>query len=781
MERIIDNKNWTYSFERDWNILHTGKWGDWYIAPKSTVLNKWTNKESTVYENKKRNEPTKSKVWLSVLNPLSNLSNLPWYSNPLQKWPVAPSKSKKDISTSKTLQKPQTNDLNSLDLLDLSYKLNPTSQLGKINTTQKPWVTWGWFMPPTTSWQPAPTRPSFTPSIPNFAQQATTQFETWLRQQENQIFPKVSASESRPMNLFKDEQSAFDKMKQDNLDDQTAFNLIKQRRKDLMWGKSEISSEEWRALLKMQQDWLTTEEALKNLIEFRKQETPDNRPFWQKAWEWAIDFASWNLETLLKYGWNVLDIATLWKAWFWEDVKSMESQNKKLFKESTAFKVGKVMPDVAIATMPLWKAIKWMWLVKWWAVVWGGFWALQPILEKWSDVTVWDIATWAWVWALTWWVTWWVLKWIGKWYNALTKKLPASLQLSWMLNPAKLDSVTNKLIQEWEKAPENVAKWMIDRGIKWDKKTIISTLKDIAWKSKNAVDEVLKTITTKFKVESARKALKNIYDDIKNVSWQEELTASIKWLLTKRWWYTLSELNQIKRYMDDIYNIYKVSWEVSWWLKAQWLDNIRKSIKTFIEKEAEKAWLPNIKLLNNETAVANELARWIEKKDYADTVREFLSPFASRTAWWFIWSQTWPFDNSTPAWKVGNILLWAVVWWATQSTRVKTNVASFLSKLNTKEISVLDQYLISKWEKQLPKSLMQKLWWFFKSNTPLKKSETTKTKTKTKLKTGWFIDFSMNKKIKLTPEEIEYNKNLANKINWWLNKDDVNRQNLLRK
>ena len=52
------------------------------------------------------------------------------------------------------------------------------------------------------------------------------------------------------------------------------------------------------------------------------------------------------------------------------------------------------------------------------------------------------------------------------------------LKLSGLINPAKLEAVTNTLQAEWQKTPENVAKWMMDRGIKWSKEQIININKD---------------------------------------------------------------------------------------------------------------------------------------------------------------------------------------------------------------------------------------------------------------------------------------------------------------
>lgn len=81
--------------------------------------------------------------------------------------------------------------------------------------------------------------------------------------------------------------------------------------------------------------------------------------------------------------------------------------------------------------------------------------------------------------------------------------------------------------------------------------------------------------------------------------------------------------------MDDAYNMFKQSGGETAGLKAEGLRNIRQTIKKTIEEVAEAEGLGNIKMLNNETQIAKGLADGITKKDTADTVREFLSPFSS--------------------------------------------------------------------------------------------------------------------------------------------------------
>jgi hypothetical protein len=116
------------------------------------------------------------------------------------------------------------------------------------------------------------------------------------------------------MNLFSNEEEAFQKMKADNVPDDIAYGMIKDHRKDLMKGNTGLSNIESAALLKMQQDGLSSEDAIRMLDENRKYNPSvpkeDSRPLYKKAGEGAINLMAGNIETVLKYGGNILDLGT---------------------------------------------------------------------------------------------------------------------------------------------------------------------------------------------------------------------------------------------------------------------------------------------------------------------------------------------------------------------------------------------------------------------------------------------------------------------------------------
>ncbi len=526
------------------------------------------------------------------------------------------------------------------------------------------------------------------------------------------LIPTANADYSW-MNLFKDEVEAYSKMKEDGLSDEEAHNLIKDRRKDLMWGNTKLSQDESRALLKMQQDWLTADEAVKMLDEYRVNKPTPKAPeqnILQKVWTAGINLTLWALWEAWKAVSNIMDFATLWKAWFWEEAKSYEKGLQETWAgESTAWKIWAGIVNVwsALALPTIWKG-----LISSWMKTWAAYGALNPIEQQGSETKLKDIWTSAVIWWVIWWVAWWLIKWWTKWKDYITQKLPANLQLKWLLNPAKLEQVNNSLIQEWQKTPENVWKWMLERWITWSKSKIVSDLENRAMQSKKAVDDSLavidKTTLNTYKNVDIDKALTQVKNDLEWIAWMESKLKEVNDLLWK-WKYTLTEANKAKRILDEQYNLYKQSWGETAWVKAEWLRNVRQNIREFIEKTAEKNWVNNIKLLNNETSVAKSLSNAITKKESSDYVRELLSPFAGWTIWGIMWPNIWPFKGDDMLSRVWNVLAWALIWKWLTSTYVKSSTAGILNKLNSRELWALDKYIQTWWKSALEKNLRDKV------------------------------------------------------------------------
>lgn len=493
-------------------------------------------------------------------------------------------------------------------------------------------------------------------------------------------------------------------------------------------------------------EWYSDDEIM-NLDNELKTKPIQQPQAWINTWIWWV--VEWTISQVPKFvsnvAWFVPKTLSQWAWYIWEQfwvakennpfytswmgdaerLKALWEASKQAIKkfgievdDTTAQKIWEEITNITWSTLITPQAT-WAWIVwkiapklwKYWKYIaeWASWMAKYDIWSEW-EVKPSDVAIWAWLW-LAFPLAWAWLKWTK---NILTKTIPTNLQLKWLLNPAKLEQVTNTLIQEWQKSPENVAKWMLDRWIKWDKEKIIWMLEKRATESKKAVDDILATIDKKtlntYENKDITKALTQVRNDLDWVAWMEWKLSEIDWLLAKNT-YNLSEANKAKRILDEQYNLYTKAWWETAWMKAEWLRTIRQNIRKFIEDTAEQNWAKNIKLLNNETQVSKALSNAIAKKENADYVRELLSPFAWSAVWWVIWwaSNVWPFKWDDILSRVWNIMVWALIWKWLTSTTIKTNVASLLNKLTTKEIWALEQYIKSWWKTTLWKELEDKV------------------------------------------------------------------------
>lgn len=297
-----------------------------------------------------------------------------------------------------------------------------------------------------------------------------------------------------------------------------------------------------------------------------------------------------------------------------------------------------------------------------------------------------------------------MLWWLGSKAKNLIWKTTSRFELTGNLNPAKLEAVQKQLIEEatllGKATPEEVGKWMLERGFKWSKGDLIAQLNTHAQKSKAMVDELLSLSNSTYKVEEVNQALQMLAKDYSTTPWLTKKADEILGLMKNE--YTLSEMNQVKRYMDEAYNMFKQNgWEVAG-LKAEGLRTIRKEIKTTIENVAEQEGLWNIRMLNNETQVARGLAEGIAKKEDAATVREILSPFSSARNGAILGGIGGASDprDSFPE-RLLKMAWGAVVGGLIGSTQVKTTVANMLKKLWGVERKELEQWVTTEGKSQL--------------------------------------------------------------------------------
>lgn len=435
---------------------------------------------------------------------------------------------------------------------------------------------------------------------------------------------------------------------------------------------------------------------------------------------WAYDSATWIPRMLAKWTANAIG----WVAkQFWADddkVNSLVNDYKNYLdsdwsgeaiwadKDSWTYKGTKMVWDLAQTAAYGWLAKAWVQSALWgyplvtkatplwvkaavWAIEWAADMWIYDMVSESELPSGKDLALWATLWAVAP-VLWAVWKATGKALKTWAKSTAAKLELSWMLNPAKLTEVKNRLIDEWvdiawawlkKGSAEDVGTWMIERWMQWDKPTIINKLWEHATKARQMKLDTLWKSTTLNEIPSANESLKLIYDTISDVPWLEKTTQRVSELMWKDK-FTWKEADEIKTILDDTFSIFTNAWDVKAWAVKKWLANVRRELKVAIEEWAKREWLWDIKMLNNEIQIAKWLKDWISKKDSADVAREMLSVFSKPALWAVFWasSPVGVFDNSSFGGRIWNAILWALAGKYLFSTEAKTALASKLNKLS---------------------------------------------------------------------------------------------------
>lgn len=282
-------------------------------------------------------------------------------------------------------------------------------------------------------------------------------------------------------------------------------------------------------------------------------------------------------------------------------------------------------------------------------------------------------------------VLWKALWWVGNKAKNLIGNSASKLELNGILNPAKLETIQQQLITEgsmlpWKATPQDVGKWMLERGFKGSKGDIVSQLNAHAQKSKSLVDELLSLSNSTHKVSEVNEALEMLAKDYSTTPGLTNKADEILGMIKSE--YSLSEMNKVKRYLDDAYNMFNKNWTETAGLKAEGLRNIRQGIKKTIEEVAESEGLGNIRMLNNETQIARGLADGIGRKDKADIVRELLSPFSSARNGAILGGLGGGVNpNDSLPERIWNMAKWAIIGGILGSTKFKSNVANLLKNL----------------------------------------------------------------------------------------------------
>lgn len=454
------------------------------------------------------------------------------------------------------------------------------------------------------------------------------------------------------MNLFKDEQAAYQKMLDAGYDDAGAKQLIKQRRTDLMGGNTQLKQSEAVALLKMREAGLDAKTAIK-LLNDKRQADEASSPAWKKAGEGALNLAAGNLQTIAQYGGNVLDFLTGGKLGVGEEVKQMLEQNKKDFGDSAAFTAGTYAPDVAMAVAPggallkggkaavqgaqaVSKAAKIATTLGKSSAVGGAYGAVTPILNKGSEATAGDIGTSAALGTAAGVVLPIVGKGVqkvaGKAWDYVSKALPERLQISGQLSRADLTNVSERLakLTGKEAEPADAARWLLDREVKGSLEAQRAQVQGLTEKAHQQASALLESkagdVGNTKAADNLRKALSEKLDEYgsfdKNGNFvasagNEAKAAAIQKAITSPTM-TLKEMNDARRILAErLFTKMGSPKELS---KLEGWQKVWKETSQFIEDKA-----PGFRKANKDVEVGMAINQAMLKKESAQQAQQMLA------------------------------------------------------------------------------------------------------------------------------------------------------------
>jgi len=296
---------------------------------------------------------------------------------------------------------------------------------------------------------------------------------------------------------------------------------------------------------------------------------------------------------------------------------------------------------------------------------------------------------------------------VKKWSKLITKNLDAievpKIKLPSLKNQDIAESLLdttfkfkpsqkNKFRQPTLGNGKSPSQYLIEKGIIKESSTaddVLKWLTELAKNSKKAVDDWLSGIKETFKHKETNQIIDVLLNETSDVPWLETIVNRLSELKAKwnRWeWLSLSEINEVKRSSDEILNLFSVTGWLKEWAIKKWLWNLRDSTKKFIEKEADKQWFKNVKDLNKDTQLSNELLKIIDSNLEAWRSNRLIWLTDFLVAWtWIAWWDLW-------------IWLWAVALKKlAESERFKIALAKRLSNVPSVKVDEIITKL-NKWE-----------------------------------------------------------------------------------
>lgn len=160
-----------------------------------------------------------------------------------------------------------------------------------------------------------------------------------------------------------------------------------------------------------------------------------------------------------------------------------------------------------------------------------------------------------------------------------------------------------------------VGKWIADKNlIGKNVAETVANVKNLYDKSYNAVRTEIGKVQKQYKLNNVPRytdALNAIYKKIEGVPGLEKVTAEVDNLKNKTN-IKLSDVQRVKELMDDHFNLYKATGDVSEGVAKEGLANIRSEIKSFIENQVKKETGSDIEQLNNDVQTARGIQDAVE-------------------------------------------------------------------------------------------------------------------------------------------------------------------------
>lgn len=349
-------------------------------------------------------------------------------------------------------------------------------------------------------------------------------------------------------------------------------------------------------------------------------------------------------------------------------------------------------------------------LLKWWAI-WVKDTVLMNALE-WEWTTPLEAAEWWGIWAA-----------FEKWTQWL-KRLGAYIWINWLIKPSEAENIIRTIKERWVDVKwdsvEKLAEFLTKNWLTWTRKQIQEKALNLAKNDKKLLTEILNQLDDKLGAthdllqadEAVEKLLNWLKEESATVPNRPDADdiAKLEELLTKKWKYTLTDLEDIKSLIDKHENIYKKAFK--WVRETKWADNwnlTRVEIKKYIEKVAKEQWYADVEMLNNTIQVSNAIAKEVENKWLHDSVNwlwDYISAYWASA--WTLWLGYWIYKD-LKEWDVE----WALLkwWWILllRNTYFKTRLGSLLQRMWWTTRDEVQKWIDSWWRDALSESASKEI------------------------------------------------------------------------